>query len=101
MPTAICEVTLPVAPSQLIEQAKRVVTVQGGVGDGAIDVGVSSQGPVTVRADLQAAVTVSVVEVLVNGKQSSACSVQFTPASLVEATAADPAGFAVKLTKVE
>ena len=101
MSTATCEVTLPPAPPQLIPAAKRSVTVTGTQGDGPIDIGVDSQGPIVVKADLQAAVTVSVVEVLSNGKQSTACSVQFTPAALVEAAAADPAGFTVKLLKVE
>jgi hypothetical protein len=100
---ATCEVTLPTAPAQAIPQAKRMVTVAGSlVSDGTQTVLVDAPGPIVVTAamDPNGKVAIEVVEVLANGRQSAPCRIEFTPYALVEAVAADPSGFRVKVTPV-
>ena len=101
MQQATLEITLPTAPAQPVPQAKRIVTVLGSIADGSQDVAVSSTGPITIKAGVGARITVGVVEVLVNGRQSTPASITFTPADYVEAVAADPTGFTVKVIAIE
>ena len=94
---ATIEITLPPAPAQSIEQAKRIVTIAGSSNDGSHDVAIGVAAPILINAALDAQVSVSVAEVLANGRQSPPCTVSFTPYERIEAIAADPAGFVVKV----
>jgi hypothetical protein len=97
---ATIEVTLPPAPAQAIPPGKRIVTIAGSVADGLQDVAVESVGPITIKAGIGATVSVAVVEVRSNGRQSLPASVAFVPQEHVDAVAADPAGFGIKVVVV-
>ena len=97
---ATVEITLPPAPSQSIEQAKRIVTIAGSSNDGSQDVAIGVAAPILINAALDAQVSVCVAEVLANGRQSPPCTVSFTPYERIEAVAADPAGFVVRVKEV-
>jgi hypothetical protein len=97
---ATVEVSLPPAPVQPIELAKRVVTISGSASDGSQDVAIGVTSPITLTAALDAKVSVTVAEVLVNGRQSPPCTVSFSPYDQVLAIAADPAGYAVRVVAV-
>lgn len=98
---AMLEVTLPRAHAQHIEQAKRVVTISGSLTDGSQDVAIDFTGPLVIKASLTSIVTVSVQEVLANGKTHAPVSIEITPNAFVEPIPPDVGQFAVKFTGVE
>jgi hypothetical protein len=101
MQQATLAITLPAAPRQAIQQTKRIFVVSGSAADGSQDVAVDSTGPLTIKAGVGANVTVSVSEVLANGRQSAPATMEFVPSDHVEPVAADPAGFAVQVVLVD
>ena len=100
-PVAAVKVTLPKAPTQVTEQVHRIVSILGTLdSDGSQTVAVESIGPLTIKVGLNSTVTVSVVEIPKRGKQSSPAAITFTPADLVEAKSADPAGFTIEIVSI-
>ena len=95
------EITLPVPPVQAIPQANRVVVVAGSKADDTHTLDAASRGPIAIQvASIDAKVTVSVAEVLSNGRKSAPCEISFTALEHVEAVSADPTGFAVKVVSI-
>ena len=101
MQAATLQITLPTAPAQSISQDHREITVIGSLADGTQNVAISSNGPLTIRAGIDSQVTIGTVEVLINGKKSAPASLTFAPHDHVEAVAADPAGYAVKVISID
>ena len=95
------EITLPVPPVQAIPAASRVVVVTGSKADDTHAIDPASRGPIAIQvAALDTKVTVSVAEVLSNGRKSAPCEIAFTAIEHVDAVSADPAGFAVKVIAI-
>lgn len=101
MLVATCEIMLPPAPVQILPQASRLVTVIGSRADGTTPVEVGFIGPVVIKAQPGATVSVEVVEVSSNGKQSASAPFGFLPQDNVIPNAADPTRFSVKVLSIE
>ena len=88
MRVAVCQVQLPTAPVQQIDQKDRQVAVTGCLPvDSVADIP-TAQVDLTIRALPDAQVKVEVRERLVNGNVSDPVSLTFQPLALVKSTPA-------------